>query len=137
MKTVKAHQKSLKTSLFWALVLCIGLGVSTVAEDSPVYSNKNDDGGINHLFDKGDGRYLYVTPSQGQYNTQHQQNKATATSRQKIVVKRKEKPDFYESRKTNRRGVSFSRMANKVRRTKKVVTANKRSFSTFSEQLRR
>ena len=123
------------TTLIWISIFLLIVSPSLYADD-PVFSNKNDDSGINHLFDKGDGRYLYVTPTERIYNTPKQEPETK--ERQKIIVTtRKRKGKEKEKSKLIRSKRTFSRMALKVKTNETETKTQKRTFAAFGEKFKK
>ena len=113
------------------LILCSPL---LAGEDSPVYSNKDDTSGVNHLFDKGDGHHLYLTTEKDVYDAQYQLENGKKKERQKIILK-KDRNINEEQVPTNDRAVrkrrSFANMAKSIRQKDNPNVEKNRNFSTF------
>ena len=126
------RQKKLYTQLIVGIIIAT-FACPIYSEDDPVFSNKNDDSGINHLFDKGNGTVLFVTPEKGSKSAQ---GPKPIIERQKIVVKTRKKEEVEKS-KLIRSKRTFGRMALKVKAKDIKKEERKRTFAAFGEKFKK
>lgn len=127
--------KNLKQVVFLAIYIFMSTLIFA-GEDSPVYSNKEDTSGVNHLFDTGGSHSIYLTPDTDVYAIPYQETDNNGKERQKIILKKDKKLSY--KRKENvskliRKGRTFSNMAKNIRQKDKQSIGKSPSFSRFEE----